>query len=175
MVMMMMNVKKKKRAWRGARRAFVQLKRSLGLLPVPTFTSSSSNPSLPNRSYIDDDETGVVLNVAINETFWERGGWSSNPSLDNPWVDSPNANAPFDQRMYLIMNIAVGGTNGYFPDGQDGKPWSDTSPNAMDSFWSAVGQWYPTWQAGGAEMVVDSVRVWQTPGTGADYAYRLML
>jgi hypothetical protein len=111
----------------------------------------------------------------MNTSFWERGGWSANPSLSNPWQDSSNLNAPFDQRFYLVMNVAVGGTNGYFPDGEANKPWTDSSPNAMDSFWGGVNQWLPTWQQGGADMVVDSVRVWQTPGTDADYAYRLML
>lgn len=32
---------------------------------------------------------------------------------------------------YLIMNIAVGGTNGFFPDGMGGKPWQDSSSTAM--------------------------------------------
>jgi len=30
----------------------------------------------------------------------------------------------------LIINLAVGGTIGYFPDGLGGKPWSDSSPRA---------------------------------------------
>ena len=33
------------------------------------------------------------------------------------WRGQPN-NAPFDQNFYLILNVAVGGTNGYFPDGE---------------------------------------------------------
>jgi hypothetical protein len=33
----------------------------------------------------------------------------------NPWGLSPNPNAPFDQSFYLILNVAVGGTSGYFP------------------------------------------------------------
>ena len=35
--------------------------------------------------------------------------------------------APFDKPFYLIMNVAVGGTNGWFPDGVGGKPWLDGS------------------------------------------------
>jgi hypothetical protein len=36
--------------------------------------------------------------------------------LDNPWADSKSTtgNAPFDQSFYLILNVAVGGTNGWF-------------------------------------------------------------
>lgn len=43
--------------------------------------------------------------------FFERGKFPS--SYDNPWKDS-NINAPFDQRFYIIINLAVGGTGGYF-------------------------------------------------------------
>ena len=28
----------------------------------------------------------------------------------------------------MIINLAVGGTIGYYPDGLAGKPWSDSSP-----------------------------------------------
>ena len=36
--------------------------------------------------------------------------------LANPWADSKSTtgNAPFDQDFYLILNVAVGGTNGWF-------------------------------------------------------------
>jgi hypothetical protein len=155
---------------------FLTLVASLHSRPSSPSPPPHPPPSQP-RSYIDDDESGIVLNVQLNTSFWERGGWGANGStIDNPWQDAENSNvAPFDQRMYLIFNVAVGGTNGYFPDGAGSKPWTDGSANAMDEFWSGVGQWYPSWQSGGADMVIDSVRVWQTPGTNADYAYRLML
>jgi hypothetical protein len=32
---------------------------------------------------------------------------------------------------YLILNVAVGGTNGFFPDKQGNKPWQDSSKTAM--------------------------------------------
>jgi beta-glucanase (GH16 family) len=128
-------------------------------------------------TYIDDD-SNRVLDVPFNasSSFWARGGWDANPALANPWRDSANpAAAPFDQRMYLLINVAVGGTNGYFPDGEGGKPWSNTSPNAADEFWAGVGQWLPTWTSGGADFTIDSVRVWQNPAWGGDYAFQLML
>lgn len=111
-----------------------------------------------------------VLSVPINQSFWERGGWNTNPSLHNPW-EGGGPNAPFDQRFYLLINLAVGGTNGFFPDGMDGKPWTDTDGHAANDFWGAVDTWYPTWSS---PFQVDSVRVYQTQGEG-DYAYRLML
>jgi hypothetical protein len=32
---------------------------------------------------------------------------------------------------YLIINVAVGGQNGYFPDNLGNKPWNDGSTTAM--------------------------------------------
>jgi len=49
--------------------------------------------------------------------------------------------APFNQPYYLIFNVAVGGTNGYFPDGECGKQWSDTDPHAPNAFWNAESAW----------------------------------
>jgi len=84
----------------------------------------------------------------------------------NPWRHSNATNqAPFDQEFYLIMNVAVGGTNGYFPDGQGGKPWSDTSEHAANDFYAAKGVWSQTWfpanDPHSAALQVDWVKVTQ--------------
>jgi len=52
--------------------------------------------------------------------MYSRGGFGAmdvkgNGPPGNPWALSPNPNAPFDQDFYLILNVAVGGTSGYFP------------------------------------------------------------
>jgi len=39
----------------------------------------------------------------------------------------------------LILNVAVGGTNAYFPDGQCGKPWTNADPHAVNTFWDNKG------------------------------------
>jgi len=76
-------------------------------------------------------------------------------SLVNPWLKSYNNSAPFDRcrslpfryvgsnergwlsltslssAFYLIMNVAVGGTNGWFPDGVSDKPWVDSASTAL--------------------------------------------
>ena len=59
------------------------------------------------------------------------------PGTANPWAGR-GPNAPFDQRFYLVINVAVGGTNGYFPDGVGGKPWADASGAAANDFWAGV-------------------------------------
>lgn len=64
------------------------------------------------------------------------------------------------------MNVAVGGTNGYIPDGiaNEGysKPWRNSDGGgAAQKFWSARDKWRPTWKGDDAAMQVDSVRMWQ--------------
>ena len=111
-----------------------------------------------NESYIGtylDDESNPVLSLPISESFWSLGGWPS-PPWNNPWVGRGNA-APFDRRFYLIINLAVGGTNGYFPDGAGNKPWSNADGNAVNTFYDAKDQWFPTWTS---PFAIDSVKVW---------------
>ncbi len=115
-------------------------------------------------TYIDN-ESNVVLDVDMSsQSFWDFGGFSG---VDNPWKGEPN-NAPFNQDFYLIMNVAVGGTNGYFPDGQCGKPWSNASPTTANDFYNTRGAWYPSWNypaTNNAAMKIDSVKVWSLDGT----------
>lgn len=108
-------------------------------------------------TYIDSDDNRI-LEVDFTQPFFEKGGFSG----FNPWEGASTA-APFDQEFYLIFNVAVGGVNGYFPDGQCGKPWSNVSGQAALDFYSAKDTWYPTWnypETNQAAMKIDSVKVW---------------
>ncbi|TQV91063.1 secreted glucosidase [Cordyceps javanica] len=104
-----------------------------------------------------------------NKPLYGLGGFARQTSengtlLDDPWTgsNSTTGNAPFDQAFYLILNVAVGGTNGFFPDGVGAKPWVDGAPNARWSFWDARDQWLPTWGDGDRRgMTVRSVKMWQ--------------
>ena len=46
---------------------------------------------------------------------------------------------------YLILDVAAGGTNGWFPDGVGKKPWLDGSSTAMFEFANSTDTWYATW------------------------------
>ena len=68
------------------------------------------------------------------------------------------------------MNVAVGGTNGFFSDSWKNtphqKPWNNKSPTGPRDFWNARAQWYPTWQpevnnGEQAAMKVRSVKAWK--------------
>jgi len=110
-------------------------------------------------TYIDS-EANIVLDVNMADTdFFTKGGWKNQ---DNPWKDQPK-NAPFNKDFYLILNVAVGGTTGYFPEGQCAKPWSNNDPHSVNAFWNSWGAWYPTWnypQTNQSALKVDSVKVW---------------
>ncbi|XP_013408261.1 beta-1,3-glucan-binding protein [Lingula anatina] len=118
------------------------------------------------RSSVDGIE---LLSVSPGEGgFWEMGDFAARaPGIDNPWgTNAPNRRmSPFDQEFHLIMNVAVGGTNGFFSDGWTNgvspKPWRNTSPTATRDFWQAKDAWYPTWVGEEAAMQVNYVRVWK--------------
>ena len=116
-------------------------------------------------TYIDD-ESNVVLDVdTSSQDFWTKGGFTG----FNAW-EGAGKNAPFDQEFYLILNVAVGGTSNYFPDGQCGKTWSNKSTQAAYDFWNTKDAWYPSWNypaTNQAAMKIDYVRVWQDDGTVA--------
>ncbi|KAJ7220344.1 glycoside hydrolase family 16 protein [Mycena pura] len=144
-----------------------------------------------------DTRLHTLLDLQFNEPFFQRGdypatvtGADGHPeAVQNPWTNATNADAaPFDQDFFLIMNVAVGGTNGWFPDGQGNKPWvnnaGSTSPvfprlctctraddararlDPMKDFINGKSQWLPTWPEDLEQraMVVDYVRMWKHCG-----------
>lgn len=107
-----------------------------------------------------------VLYTNFNKPLWERGGFplsdSNGTRLQDVWSQTGRDQTPFDQDFYLIINVAVGGTNGWFEDGKSGKPWLDGSTTAKRDFWSQRDVWYPTWQKPGAgQMEVSKVEMWK--------------
>jgi len=123
-----------------------------------------------SATFMIDDKELLKVDPG-SEGFWSFGGFGEdNPGIDNPWRNSKDKMTPFNQEFYILLNVAVGGTNGYFPDGwvngNGPKPWLNTSPTAFKDFWDARGNWYPTWQPDvnngeNAAMQVKTIRVWQ--------------
>ncbi|UPK99869.1 hypothetical protein LCI18_010804 [Fusarium solani-melongenae] len=108
----------------------------------------------------------IFFDFTKNKNLWTYGefaGESVNGSVPvDPWGSTGLPNTPFDQSFFLILNVAVGGTNGWFPDAVGGKPWADRSETPMRDFWKANETWLPSW--GPKEergMVVKSVKMWQ--------------
>lgn len=113
-------------------------------------------------TYVDSRLMQILYNP-FNQPLWERGAFplsnSNGTTIVDPWTNG-GINAPFDQEFYLILNVAVGGTNGWFKDGEAGKPWVDKSLTAKRDFWEAKDSWYPTWKEN-AQMVISKVQMWQ--------------
>lgn len=128
-------------------------------------------------TYIDTRLLQVMYNH-FNVPFFTKGRFpltsSNGTRLDNPWQGGNDA-TPFDQDFYLILNVAVGGTNGWFKDGASGKPWVDGDPNAKRAFYNAKDQWYPTWKDNG-QMIVKSIKVCRSASFPlVDFANRLQM
>lgn len=131
----------------------------------------------PNYIYFYiDSRVHQMLFIGFNkaEPMYDRGRFAdmaeNSTILVNPWADSMSetGNAPFDQKFYLILNVAVGGRNGWFLDHVGGKPWIDSSSNAQWTFWNAADEWLPTWGEGASRgMTVRSVKMWQAGKCGS--------
>lgn len=111
-----------------------------------------------------DNTLRQVMYWPFQKPLWQQGNFplsdANGTAIVDPWSQTGRANTPFDQEFYLILNVAVGGQNGWFLDGADSKPWVDGSASAKLDFWKAQNQWLPTWEKNG-QMIVDQVQMWQ--------------
>jgi len=69
-------------------------------------------------TYLDSRIVQILFVGFEKEKLWDLGNFAdmaqANSTLfTNPWANG-GQNAPFDQEFYLILNVAVGGTNGWF-------------------------------------------------------------
>ncbi|CED82980.1 Glycoside hydrolase, family 16 [Phaffia rhodozyma] len=121
-------------------------------------------------TYVDSRVQQTIHYDLSSESFWDRAQYPSvvkNDSTDvtvtNPWAKSNNNSAPFDRAFYLVIEVAVGGTSGWFPDSEGDKPWIDTSLTAPYDFYNATSTWYPTWPSDPKErgLAVKNLKMWQ--------------
>lgn len=111
----------------------------------------------------------TVLEFKHDQDMFTKGGFPEN--VNNPWKRETDKNAPFNQDFFLVFNVAVGGTNSYFPEGKCDKPWSNQSPHAVNEFWDNKDKWFPSWNypaSNDAAMKIDYVRIWQDDGKSED-------
>ncbi|KAM6494910.1 glycoside hydrolase family 16 protein [Amanita muscaria] len=121
--------------------------------------------------FYTDSRLNAMLYLGINQksSFWKRGGFpqtaqngSTQVVVNNPWSNS-GPSAPYDQSFYLIVDLAAGGTSGWFPDNVGGKPWYDGSLTAMREFAIAQDQWYATWPQSQDDRAfrIDYIKMWE--------------
>lgn len=126
--------------------------------------------------YVDSRIHQILhIGFSADTPLYDLGGFSqvteNQTLLANPWAGSGSTtgNAPFDQRFYLVLNVAVGSRTGWFLDKVGGKPWLDDAENAQWTFWEDAGRWLPTWGEGDERgMTVRSVKMWQAGACGAE-------
>jgi len=103
------------------------------------------------------DGQPVLTRPTPNEGYFR---WGNLPGND---IWGGKRSAPFDQAFYLILNVAVGGTNGFFPDSwsyNSPKPYNNNSPTEDADFWNNRHNWQSSWTDDVA-MQVDWVKMWQ--------------
>lgn len=120
-------------------------------------------------TYLDNRLDQVLyVNFDSSQSLWDRGAFplsdKNGTTYVDPWSQTGHSSTPFDQDFYLIINLAVGGTNGWFQDGKSSKPWVNGSPSAKKDFWNAREKWLKTWENGNTELKIRAVRVWQQEG-----------
>ncbi|KAF8468735.1 glycoside hydrolase family 16 protein [Russula ochroleuca] len=119
------------------------------------------------RIYVDN-RLQHMLDLRFDVPFFQRGKFPTSVAnasqeiiLPNPWAGRGNS-APFDQPFYLILDVAVGGTNGWFPDGAGNKPWLNGAINAMQLFAQSQDKWSETWpESDDRAMRIDYVKMWE--------------
>ncbi|KAG1733861.1 glycoside hydrolase family 16 protein [Suillus paluster] len=102
---------------------------------------------------------GVAMNVSSGKEVVVEDPWST--------AFGGSAAAPFDQEFYLVIDLAVGGTSGWFPDSVGGKMWYDGSATAMRDFAAAQDTWSATWPSSADDRAfrIDYVKMWKLCGT----------
>jgi len=89
------------------------------------------------------------------------GGFHELGHTSNIWAGGEKM-APFDKEFYMIFNVAIGGTNGFFPDGWNygyQKPWANDSPHAALDWWTNRARWQPSWQGDKVAMEIDYIEM----------------
>eukprot|EP00931_Biecheleriopsis_adriatica_P023891 TRINITY_DN14998_c0_g2_i1.p1 TRINITY_DN14998_c0_g2~~TRINITY_DN14998_c0_g2_i1.p1 ORF type:complete len:445 (+),score=46.37 TRINITY_DN14998_c0_g2_i1:49-1383(+) len=146
-------------------------------------------------TYLDTpNHTVLAMPFPRNSSLWERGSkyemvclervngecitWQPHwpvwdKQMGDPWsstADIPSA-APFDQKFYLQLNLAVGGIGEFFPDACKNKPWKVTDSNPKANFLADFESWWPTWggdvqntgrgASRSAALAIEWVRYWE--------------
>lgn len=120
----------------------------------------------------------LIGSVSTERGYFRRGRFRGH----NPWLNG-SRDAPFDQEVYnttkiqqlvsssmvsfqfyIGLSLAVGGTNGFFPDDPHKltKPWRNQDPYPMREFWKRREQWMPTWdlRSTNSSFLIDFIRVY---------------
>ena len=92
---------------------------SLGSMAVCEYVWPQFLPSNIPLIRVFHSQQVLFFNFKKAGSLWTYGGFSSDTvngsAPTDPWSQTGRDNTPFDQPFYLILSVAVGATNGYFP------------------------------------------------------------
>ncbi|THH01975.1 hypothetical protein EW026_g834 [Hermanssonia centrifuga] len=132
------------------------------------------------RFYVDS-RLQAMMNLKITgkggHSFFDRGdypavahnGSDAEVAIENIWANAgAPASGPFDQSFYLILDLAAGGTSGWFPDNVGGKPWFDGAETAQLQFAQNQSVWSKTWPTNDDDKAfrIDYVKMWKLKSGG---------
>ena len=115
-------------------------------------------------TYIDNDSNRVFTYNFKQQSIYSYGDYAANGASY-----TGTASAPFDTEFYVIFDLAVGGTNNFFPDQtavEDNKPWRNNDLAPKYEFWTnrtAGTNWGSTWNTtdDSTHLKIDYIRVYQ--------------
>jgi hypothetical protein len=97
-------------------------------------------------TYLDND-TNRVLTMNMSVPLWEQFHFDG----PNPWAGD-GVNAPFNHPFHMMLNSAIGSTDGYFPT-------NDWDSHGASGFWANRYRWQPTWMQ--PDFIIDYIHVYQ--------------
>ncbi|KAF5294927.1 hypothetical protein FQR65_LT10639 [Abscondita terminalis] len=110
------------------------------------------------------DSLSLFIDNELYSTIYPpQDGFGSEPSLEldpftpGKWLEG-TALAPFDQEMYIVIGVGVGGQM-FHEELELEKPWVNDDPKAQLRFYQKSKEWKKTW-SNESELIVDSVKVW---------------
>nr|XP_018898564.1 PREDICTED: uncharacterized protein LOC109031490 isoform X1 [Bemisia tabaci] len=103
------------------------------------------------RQNMMSNAPGLKLSDAVGFPSSEIKLWNTGTSI-----------APFDRPFHVSLGVSVGGIRD-FEDGCDNngkpKPWSNSDPRAMTSFWNNRQEWQTTWRKEDSAFIVKSIKI----------------
>jgi len=131
-----------------------------------THAESGTNVNSPVR-FSDEYHLFKLKWTPDNLTFEvdEHEPWTVTGPFGGNYTGSSSIVAPFDQEFYFLLNVAVGGTMGYFPDNvkySNGKPWTNEENKrvAQTKFWESKDWTHYEMNPDESSMKIDYIKVW---------------
>lgn len=108
--------------------------------------AACANPAFPSRFPLDSILPWLASPLHFIPPYLHHRSTSLFlPSNSGRTLADNSSPPPPHLDFYLVLDLAVGGTTGWFPDATGDKPWYDSSITAMTDFAEQQSTWSATW------------------------------